>query len=157
MKRLLTSVELPRAKTSGSVRIFISYSHRDEELRAELDTHLKIFQRLGLIETWHDRQISAGDDWASEISQNLDQSDIILLLISADLLASNYCYETEMKRALVRESEGLVRVVPIILRDCPWVYSPFGRLQALPKGSRRSVADGIHAILVDLQAGRRAG
>jgi internalin A len=166
VQRLLTSVELPRAQTSGAVRIFISYSHKDEEFRAELDTHLKIFQRLGLIETWHDRQISAGDDWASEISQNLDQSDIVLLLISADFLASNYCYETEMKRALLREFEGQARVVPIILRDCPWNYSPFGRLQALPKDAKpvrlwedrdsawRSVADGIHAILGDFQARR---
>jgi internalin A len=118
------------------VRLFYSYSHRDERLRDELETHLKILQRLGVIETWHDRNIEASDDWKQQIDKNLDDADIILLLVSADFMASDYCYELEMMVALKEHDKGGVRVIPIILRPCNWKRAPFAKLQALPKDGK---------------------
>ncbi len=83
-----------------AARIFISYSHRDERLRGRLEVHLKLLQREGLIETWQDRDIEAGEEWKRKIDENLERADIIILLISPDFLASEYCYEKEMRRAL---------------------------------------------------------
>ena len=85
-----------------AVRLFYSYSHKDETLRNELETHLKLLHRQGLIEPWHDRQIEAGDEWKQKIDEHLERAAIILLLVSADFIASDYCYEKEMQQALER-------------------------------------------------------
>lgn len=115
-----------------AVRLFYSYSHKDEDLRDQLETHLKILQRQGLIEGWHDRKIGAGDDLEQRIDENLERADIILLLISADFIASDYCYEKEMKLALERQKKGEAQVIPVIIRDCNWKTAPFKNLNALP-------------------------
>ncbi len=118
------------------LELFYSYSHKDEALRDQLDTQLKLLQRQGVIAPWHDRQISAGDEWKAEIEEHLNRADIILLLVSADFIASDFCWSNELTRALERQSRGEARVIPIILRDCDWHSAPFGKLQALPKDAK---------------------
>jgi internalin A len=145
------------------IRLFYSYSHQDERLRNELETHLKLLQRQGMIETWHDRKIEAGDEWKRKIDENLERADIILLLISADFIASNYCYEIEMKRALERHENGEARVIAVIVRDCNWRIAPFAKLQALPKDGKavkkwpdkdsawQNVAEGIQGVVEEIR------
>ncbi|PSN16991.1 hypothetical protein C7293_00230 [filamentous cyanobacterium CCT1] len=117
--------------------VFISYSRRDEELKDELvNYHLKQLQREGKIRTWQDQDIEAGTEWAKEIQANLEKADIVLLLITPHFLASDYCYETEIQRAVQRHHEGTARVIPIILEPCGWKYSNFKQLQVLPKDGR---------------------
>jgi internalin A len=144
VQELLNGVDLARTRRreramdsrTEAVRVFYSYSHKDEQLRNDLETHLKLLHRQGLIDAWHDRQIEAGEEWKDKIDENLERADIILLLISADFIASDYCYEKEMKRTLERHENGEARVIPIILRTCNWHKAPFGKLQALPKDSK---------------------
>jgi internalin A len=118
---------------SQALRLFYSYSHKDETLRDELETHLKLLQRQGLIKPWHDRRILPGDDWVSDIDDNLNRADIILLLVSADFMASDYCYDIEMTRAMERHESGEARVIPIILRPVDWRDTPFNKLSWLPQ------------------------
>lgn len=101
---------------SGSVTLFYSYAHEDEELRNQLDKHLRPLQRQGFLSTLYDGDIHAGDDRTKKTYTYLESAQIILLLISADFLASDYCYIVEMQRALERHSTGEARVIPIILR-----------------------------------------
>lgn len=115
------------------IEVFFSYAHEDELLRNKLANHLKVFERQKIISGWYDRQITAGSAWAGQIDEHLNTAQVILLLISDDFLASDYCYDTEMQRALERHSNGEARVIPIILRPCAWESAPFGKLQALPK------------------------
>ena len=117
-------------------RIFISYSHKDDALRAELDKHLALLRREGSIELWSDHRILPGSEFDKDISQALEAAEIILLLVSADFLASDYCFGIEMRRALERHAAGEAVVVPVILRACDWQNSPFNRLNALPLGGR---------------------
>ncbi|MEL6553519.1 MAG: COR domain-containing protein [Cyanobacteria bacterium J06621_11] len=119
-------------RRSDTLRLFYSYSHRDEHLRDQLDTHLKILERQGLIQGWHDRRIVGGEDWKTELDNNLQQADIILLLISADFIASDYCYETEMTTAIERHQQGKATVIPIALRPTDWGNAPFKGLQGFP-------------------------
>lgn len=112
------------------IRVFFSYSHVDEKYRNELEKHLKSLQRQGLIESWHDRRISAGEDWANRIDQELRHADIILLLVSSDFINSDYCYELEMREALARHEREEAVVIPVIVRPCHWTGLPFGKLQA---------------------------
>jgi len=114
------------------VKIFFCYAREDETLLNKLKSHLKPLQREGLIEIWHDRDISAGKEWEREINEQLNAAQIILLLVSSDFLNSDYCYGIEMKRAIERHERQEVRVIPVILRHIYW-QGMLGKLQALPK------------------------
>ncbi|MBL8597374.1 MAG: toll/interleukin-1 receptor domain-containing protein [Devosia sp.] len=117
-------------------KLFFSYSHADEGLRDQLEKHLTMLRRQGAIETWHDRRIAGGEDFATAIDQNLEDADVVLLLVSPDFLASEYCYEREMLRAIERHEKGSAVVIPVILRPCDWHGAPFGGLLAAPKDSK---------------------
>lgn len=114
------------------MEVFFSYSHQDEGLRNELEKHLSLLKRQGVIDIWSDHRIGPGEELGGEIDQHLESADIILLLVSSDFLNSNYCIDTEMKRAMERHEHGEARVVPIILRPCDWQSAPFGKLKAIP-------------------------
>jgi CHASE2 domain-containing sensor protein len=122
----------PNPMKQPAVEIFISYAHEDEALRNELAKHLKLLERQGVIKAWHDRNITAGEEWRSAIDSHLESAKIILLLISADFLASDYCYDIELKRALERHESKEARVIPVILRSVDWGGSALGELTALP-------------------------
>ncbi|QND46973.1 toll/interleukin-1 receptor domain-containing protein [Rhizobium lusitanum] len=112
--------------------VFFSYSHADEVLRDKLEKQLSMLRRQGVIETWHDRRISAGEDIHQAIDGHINTDDIILLLVSADFIASDYCYDIEMQRAMERHENGEAIVIPVILRACDWHHAPFGKLKAVP-------------------------
>lgn len=118
------------------VKAFISYSHKDEALRNELESHLAMLKRSGVIETWHDRRIVAGSNLDTAISEQLETAQVVLLLISADFLASDYCYDIEMSRAMEKHQDGSAVVIPVILRPCDWHSSPFGKLMATPQDGK---------------------
>jgi tetratricopeptide (TPR) repeat protein len=149
------------------VRVFYSYSHKDGRLRDTLEEHFSLLRRDGVISEWHDRGISAGREWAGEIDEHLRSADIILLLISSSFIASDYCYDVELKLAMERHEAGEARVVPVILRPCTWEKSPFGKLNALPKNAKpvtkwgnrddafKDIADGVGLVAEELKAERR--
>ncbi len=117
------------------IEVFFSYAHEDEKLRDELAKHLKLLERQGVITAWHDRQITAGTEWSGQIDEHLESAKVILLLISADFLASDYCYDVELKRAMERHEAKTARVIPVIMREVDWKGASFGKLQALPKNA----------------------
>ncbi len=127
---------------SSTIEVFCCYAHEDEHLLDELKRHLSPLRRQQLINVWHDRDISAGTEWEQEIEKHLNEAHIILLLISPNFIHSEYCYGTEMKRALERHKRGEARVIPVILRPVGgWEKVPpgdiqLGQLQALPKDAK---------------------
>ncbi len=125
-----------KRKLGVPVVVFYSYAHEDEKLREQLAEHLMMLRRSGMIREWYDRQILPGSDWGKEISENLESADIILVLISSDFLASEYCYDIEAKRALDRHAMGDAILIPIILRPVLWELSPFGKIQGLPLNAK---------------------
>ena len=120
----------------AAVEVFFSYSHSDEALRDQLANHLKLLERQRIIAAWHDRKILPGSEWSDDINDSLNQADIILLLVSADFLASDYCWDIEIKKALARHEAGEAKVIPVILRPVDWSAAPFAKLQALPKDAK---------------------
>ena len=116
--------------------VFFSYSHADEDLRDQLEKQLAMLKRQGVIETWHDRRIGAGQELSQVIDEHINTDDIILLLVSPDFIASDYCYDIEMKRALERHDAGEAIVIPVILRACDWHHAPFGKLLAAPRDGK---------------------
>ena len=120
-------------QTQKSITVFFSYAQADQAVRDQLAIHLSQLKRDGLIEEWSDQQILAGSDRVQAIDRALHSAHIILLLISADFLASD---QTEMQYALERHRAGVARVIPIIVRPCDWRHSPFADLQCLPSNAK---------------------
>jgi hypothetical protein len=143
-------------------RVFLSYSHRDEKLRITLDKHLAMLKRGGRIDAWYDRRIEAGMEFEGEIDTQLNEAQLVLLLVSPDFLASEYCYSKEMERAMQLHESGATRVIPVILRPVDWKDAPFAKLIVLPtdgkpvtKWSNRDAAflditEGIKGVPADL-------
>jgi tetratricopeptide (TPR) repeat protein len=149
---------------TGPLKVFLSYAHEDEAYRETLGKHLSAIEREGLIEIWHDRQITGGREWAGAIDQALKSADIVVLLISADFLNSDYCNDVELGEAIRMHDAGQARVVPVILRSCDWEKSKFARFNALPPDGLpvveaehpdqrfKAVAKGLRAIVGELTA-----
>ncbi|MBF0285192.1 MAG: toll/interleukin-1 receptor domain-containing protein, partial [Magnetococcales bacterium] len=149
--------------SSSPVTLFYSYAHEDEVFREELEKQLTIFQHIGLLSSWNDREIVAGQEWGEEIRRELESADVILFLVSADFIASNYCWDVEVKRGMERHAAGSARVIPVILRPVKWEKAPFAKLQALPKDGKPvsqwtswdealyNVAEGLEKALEHIQ------
>lgn len=164
VEREIRDLELRSCSAAKPPCVFYSYAHRDEALRNEVAKHLRLLERQKAISSWHDRNIGAGTEWDQEISQHLLEAEIILLLVSADFLASDYIWGKELKVALERHGKGEARVVPIILRPCDWHSAPFAELQALPKDSKAvtqwrprdeaftSIAKGLRDLALSLRS-----
>src|SRR6266567_832425 len=118
------------------IKLFYCYAREDKPLRDELEKHLSWLKRRYQLTNWHDREILPGEEWEQAIHKHLNSAHLILLLISPDFMASDYCYGKEMQRALERHQAGTCRVVPILLRPTYWEDAPFSSLQLLPTDAK---------------------
>jgi hypothetical protein len=129
----------PRSEPPANpIEVFFSYSDRDRDLRDKLETHLAILKRKGVIRGWHEGEIGAGEEWDKSIREHLEAAKMVLLLVSADFLASDFCYEEQMRRAIQRHKQGEARVIPVILDACDWEWegAPFRDLLPLPSNRK---------------------
>jgi hypothetical protein len=124
---------IPRPTERRRMKLFCSYAHHDDRHRERLERHLSALRREDFIELWHDQRIAPGDDWRARIGTALREADVILLLISADFLASDFCVDVELAHAIERHRAGTARVIPIAVRSADWGTLPFASLQALPR------------------------
>ena len=129
-------ISMPEVTQWKRLEVFCCYARQDHLLLAELKKHLVPLQREGLINLWADVDISAGQEWEREIHRHLNAAQIILLLVSPDFMASEYCYSTEMKRAIERHNDGEAHVLPLIIRPVAWQKTPLSKLQALPTNAK---------------------
>jgi serine/threonine protein kinase len=147
----------------AAIEVFLSYSHADDKHRIELVKHLAGLKRQGLISGWHDRLIQPGTQWSDEIDTHINSSSVILLLISKDFLASEYCNNVEVRRAMERHNTGDACVIPVILKPVVWNNEPFAKLQGLPKDGKpittwrnrdqafADVAEALRTVIANLQ------
>jgi TIR domain len=152
------------------LRVFYSYSHHDRRMLERLYAHMVMLRREGLITEWYDGAIDAGSEWRDEIARELEAADVILLLVSADFLASEFCYEQEMLRAVERAHRGDALVIGVMMRAVAgWERSPFAEFQVVPQDGRpvskwsnaddayRHVVERIRSAIGErLEAGSRA-
>lgn len=155
-------------EAAPTLTVVISYSHKDEELRDELEAHLSVLRRLNIVETWHDRKLVPGQGWDPRIKEMIYAADVILLLLSADFFNSDYCYDEEMRIALERHDRGDAVVVPVVARPCQWKQTEIAAIHGLPKDMRavslwedrdlawNDVAEGVTKIARQVH-GRKSG
>lgn len=127
-------------KNIEELKIFYCYARKDKKLREQLGKHLEPLKQKHRIITFCDAEILPGKNWEKEIDKSLSNSDIILILVSADFISSNYCYNIEMQKAFEMAEAGKILIIPIILRPCAWETTPLYRIQALPKEGKPVVS-----------------
>ncbi len=147
--------------------IFIAYSHEDLAFKNELRKFLRPLLRENRISVWDDYDIEAGQDWDAAIKERLYSAGIVLLLVSADSLASDYFYGKEVEVSLARHARGEAVVVPVVLRHCDWKNTPLGNLEAVPEKGRpvvewhtrdeawQNVVERLHGVLDAIEERRK--
>jgi small GTP-binding protein len=122
---------------TSPLKVFISYSHTDEEFKKEFVTMLTGLQDQGVVDVWHDRRIEEGDEWYEAIKKAMNKCDLAILFVSPDFIASRFIKDNELPRLFQRRQEQGLRVVPIIVRPCKWKSQPVLKdLQALPQDGK---------------------
>jgi TIR domain len=150
--------------SSQPLEVFYCYARKDRALCEELNKHLTGLLRSGLITVWYDGNINPGTAWEAEIEAHLNTARIILLLVSPDFIASDYCYSKEMVRAIERHHAKDARVIPVLLRPVDWTDAPFHGLhglQVLPSNAQpvtrwpdrdeafQDIAEGIRRVVTE--------
>jgi len=146
------------------LRLFLSYAHADAKHLDDLRKGLKVMERNGLLRTWYDRELTAGDKWEPRILQELKEADVIVCQLSRDFLASDFCMLTEFETALQRKAAGTAELIAYVLKACLWKETKLKEFQILPKDARPmgsnkdkfwlEVCEGIQTALEKLQRQR---
>lgn len=113
---------------SPKVNVFISYAHEDEKYCLQLKDCLHE-NFCPDVTVWTDGKILLGNSWDATIKKHLEESKIVLLLISRDFLLSRYIESVELKSALERHERKQCRVIPVFTRAC--LLNNFPQIKAL--------------------------
>ena len=139
------------------IRIYITYAHKDKTAKDKLVTRLNALMREGLIFIRDDNEITPGDKWRDAIFTNLAESHLLVHLVSASSLASK-----SSNRELAKALDAKIKIIPIILESCDWLYHPLSNYQALPEHGKpinewvpeskgwRNVAEGIRHVAEEI-------
>lgn len=129
----IPSTELPQTpNTMTPIKAFVSYAHKDAEHLPHLTAALSPLVRTNKLVLWTDHNIEVGSDWEQTIMQQLNEADIVICLVSADFIASNFCYTQEFETALESHKQGTKIIIPIRLRTCAYEDLPLGKIQGTP-------------------------
>jgi TIR domain len=119
-----------------ALSLFSCYAQEDASLHHQFEKHLSMFKQLGWIQSWSDRDISAGAHRQQAINHYLHTANLLLLFISADFFNSEYGSDSAMQEAVRRHMAGEAVVIPVLLRPVEWKKIPLGSLQGLPRNGR---------------------
>lgn len=122
------------------LHVFFCYAPRDEEAREALEAHLSLLVREGYLTSFSSRSLGAGVDRRAETERQMDRADLLIVLVSADLLASDPIYETELRRILRRRAQHPEDVMGVLLRPCDWKHGELAQLDMLPREGEEVVA-----------------
>src|ERR1700692_1796339 len=133
----MSSTDSARSSTPTPTRVFISYSRHDREYKDQLVRQLMVLERQGLLATWSDERIELGADWHSELLDALSSVSVVILLITANFLTSEFILREEVPRALEQRRASGVKVIPVYCRPCAWEAVPWlARIQIWPRSAQ---------------------
>ncbi|APR87737.1 hypothetical protein A7982_13086 [Minicystis rosea] len=118
------------------LHVVFCYAPQDEDLCQALEAHLSLLVRQEYITGYSSRKVGSGVDVRAEIDRQMDRADLILLLVSADFLASDHIYELELRRALIRRASHPEEVIGVLLRPCDWKHGELALLDMHPREAR---------------------
>ena len=133
-------------------KLFISYTHNDQNYLNRLLVHLKPLEKINIIDIWVDKKIQPGKDWKSEIEKSLNAAEVAILLISADYLASDFIVENELPPILEKVQFDGTTIIPIIIRPCRFLRDEkLNKFQAVndPKYPLSSLSEDQKEVIYD--------
>ena len=155
-KEKLIDIDKEKEHTMKGISLFISYSHKDEDLKDKLKSHLSALKREGTIRIWDDRKITGGSEWEPEIMDRVSTYEFIILLISSDFIDSDFCMSKEVAVAMERHHKKQAVVIPVFVRPCDFKNLPFSKLQGFPKDAKPVTTwSNIDEALTDVSKGIR--
>lgn len=145
-----------------ALKTFIIYARNDKAYKDDLLRHLKPLTRSHQpkLTIWHDGEIALGEEWEKSLKEHLNESDLVLVLVTSHCLASDFIHTKELATAWEQVKAGTTRIIPIIVSACLWQEEPiFDSLQSLPTDAKAittwanseeawtNVAQGIKGII----------
>jgi hypothetical protein len=116
-------------------KVFVSYSRKDEAWKDQVVRHMGILESWGLLHLWSDARIAIGEDWRRRIQQAMDESQVALLLVSADFLTSRFILDEEVPRLFELHEQSGMQILPVLARPCAWKLVPWlAARQLRPRG-----------------------
>lgn len=122
------------------MKLFISYSRRDESLLKELVPQLELVYPHDKI--WYDTDIQGGADWWQTILSDIRNCSLFVFLMSDSSSSSDYCQQ-ELEEAVKQDKA----ILPVLIAKLSIPY---------PEGLPKTLADALQTIqYVDLSDGLR--
>lgn len=115
------------------IHVVFCYAPQDQDHYKALETHLALLERQGYVTRWTSRMLGPGVAREAETERALDRADLIVLLVSADFLASDQIFDTDLKRALARRAERPDDVMGVLLRPCDWRHGDLAAVDMEPR------------------------
>jgi hypothetical protein len=139
---------------SNKIKIFLSYSHKDEEFKKQLDTQFAPLRQNGTVETWNDRKLLAGDYIDKEIDSKLLEANVIICLMSADFFDSKYILSNEFSVAMKRHEKKEALAIGVVVRACMWKETEIRKFLVLPPKDASPIAnseniDGTYVEIIE--------
>lgn len=119
-----------------AVKIFISYSRKDQKYKEDLVEFLAPMRRRGIIESWSDTDLEHGAKWEEQLLKELDDADIVVLLVSPSFYNSDYIHDKELPKVLEKYEEEGIAVVPVLIRPSPFKNTELSTFTALPPDAK---------------------
>ena len=159
--------------TSARPKLFVSYAREDRPWVEEFKPYLTPAVTTGALEVWDDGGIPAGADWAPAIDSGLASATAALVLVSVNLLKSQYILERELPAIHARRQAGSLQLYWIPVGSVgsanlehlgldtiqvPAPANPERPLDAIvdERERKQAVAAICNRILLDLKIGRTA-
>lgn len=137
--------------------LFISYSHVDEECRRQMRIHLKPLERGQVLRVFDDTELNRDTGWRDQLIRKLNEAELVVMLVSADFLASRFCFEEEWPIAKKRWRAKKAIVTFALIGPCQWLHEDIKELQGTPThgtmlpDSKRNAAHFWDAIMEKLR------
>lgn len=142
---------------SSPKMIFLAAAEADKAWKSELLKHFAPLEASGKLQVWHEEKASIGRDWSLERQTILQKSSLVLLLLSADFIASDFFSSPELQVAYQAHKSGRLKIIPILLRPCNWAFTPYASLSlfsnkgaAIVNGSSSEIDQALSAIVKEV-------
>lgn len=136
------------------LKIFISYSHTDKLYKDKIRRALHPLVLNNTLKIWEDGELIPGALYNKEIKQHLNDSDIIIYLLSIDFFCSEYILEHEYTPVIEKWKRGEVRLVGVLVTNCAFQSTDFGQIHLLPSAAKPlNLWEPIETGLIDVVRG----
>ncbi|MDO8454209.1 MAG: leucine-rich repeat domain-containing protein, partial [Sulfurimonas sp.] len=104
-------------------KIFISYSKKDFEYTEHLVKHLQLLKLYSIADNWHDGRLNeTGGEWDIAIQKELEDSDMIIYMLSINFYNSAYILNKEVANIMKKQKESKKKILCVLVSHFADLY-----------------------------------